>query len=185
MINFIFIPEFVATSLSRKGIELATILDFAKLRQSLSINDIAITAELQKHLDKLLPSIPGKETYYGFENSLVDTWYQNADAETQVYINEVFSKVLVDSGQAKQETIDRLFNKDYQSEEASKETPYDLVDLGRKYYGIIVKPGIFPDPYQSKQLIRSLVKASYVYETQDVIAQSSLFRQYVETTVNK
>ena len=202
MVNHILIPRFIQKALSRHNLPLSSFIDFNKMREFLSINDIVLVQTLQRneHWKTLLDitAVEDKDFWYGTDSCLYNLWYESATEENKTYLVNILS-VLVESGQANDEIAERLFNNDggatdktidgelsndpldnVVAQAQEPETlPYEIIDIGSKYYGIILDSGVFPNREFSNKLIKDILRSSYLYCSQSEVAQTQLFRLYM------
>lgn len=182
MVEHFVIPHFVRDALKRRGLPLGTILDFNKVREVLSINDIVLVQTLQKsEVWKKLLGIDHQDVknfHYGTDMSLYGTWYDSASVENREYLVKILS-VLVESGQANDEIAERLFSNNRGVQAQEPVTSYEITDIGPKYYGIIIESGVFPNRTLSNKLLKDILKSMYLYHSQSEIAGLELFRLYM------
>ena len=202
MVNHILIPRFVQNVLKRNKLPLSTVADFNKVRELLSVNDIVLIQTLQRgeYWKTLLSITPVEDNmlHIASDMRLYDLWYASATEENKAYLVNILG-VLVESGQAKDEIAERLFNNDggagdkavvgevsndpidqVTAQAQEPETPpYEIIDIGPKYYGIVLDSGVFPNREFSNKLIKDILRSSYLYCSQSEVAQTQLFRLYM------
>lgn len=202
MVNHILIPRFVQNVLKRNKLPLSTVADFNKVRELLSVNDIVLIQTLQRgeYWKTLLSITPVEDNmlHIASDMHLYDLWYASATEENKAYLVNILG-VLVESGQAKDEIAERLFNNDggagdkavvgevsndpidqVTAQAQEPETPpYEIIDIGPKYYGIVLDSGVFPNREFSNKLIKDILRTSYLYCSQSEVAQTQLFRLYM------
>ncbi len=182
MVNHILIPRFVQKALNRQKLPLSTIADFNKMRELMSINDIVLIQTLQRseHWKTLLDItvVEAKDFWYGTDMRLYDLWYSSATEENKTYLVNILS-VLVESGQANDEIAERLFNNKGDASAQELENPYEVVDIGPKYYGIILDSGVFPNRDLSNKLVKDILRSMYLYCSQSEVASTELFKLYM------
>ena len=194
MVNYFLIPHFVQKALGRHNLPLSSFTDFNKMREFLSINDIVLTQTLQTHKYwKILlgiNAVEDKDFFYAREIGLYSLWYNSATEENKTYLVNILS-VLVESGQANDEIVERLFNKrdtvdannnsdgDIANVVILDPYSYEIQDIGPKCYGIIVGPNAFPNLDFSNKLIKDILKSMYIYCSQSEIARTELFKLYM------
>lgn len=202
MVNHILIPRFVQNVLKRNKLPLSTVADFNKVRELLSVNDIVLIQTLQRgeYWKTLLSITPVEDNmlHIASDMRLYDLWYASSTEENKAYLVNILG-VLVESGQAKDEIAERLFNNDggatdktidgelsndpldnVVAQAQEPETlPYEIIDIGSKYYGIILDSGVFPNREFSNKLIKDILRSSYLYCSQSEVAQTQLFRLYM------
>lgn len=202
MVNHILIPRFVQNVLKRNKLPLSTVADFNKVRELLSVNDIVLIQTLQRgeYWKTLLSITPVEDNmlHIASDMRLYDLWYASATKENKAYLVNILG-VLVESGQAKDEIAERLFNNDggaadkavvgevsndpidqVTAQVQEPETPpYEIIDIGPKYYGIVLDSGVFPNREFSNKLIKDILRTSYLYCSQSEVAQTQLFRLYM------
>lgn len=172
MVNYILIPSFIRDTLVRRNFSVSAILDFNKIREVLSINDIAILLRLQKFNEAILPN--SKDA---FDFNLYNSWFNSSSKENNPYLDSALA--LSTQTQTDLAIKDRIFNPD--QKDSSRMETYEINDLGSKYYGIVLFPGIFPNKELSSTLIKDIIRGMYVYCPHDEIAETTLFRYYVQT----
>ncbi len=189
MVTHILIPRFIQRALGKHNLRLSDIANFNKVKEVLSSNDIVLLQTLNnsKHWGQVLDLnvVERNDIYFGTDMSLYSLWYENATPENRTYLVNVLS-VLVDSGQANDEIAERLFNNSgneeaiatSQAQEPDK-LPYEIIDIGPKYYGIIIEPNVFPNRDFSNKLIKDILKSTYIYCNQSEVARMELFRLYM------
>lgn len=202
MVNHILIPRFIQNVLKRNKLPLSTVADFNKVRELLSVNDIVLIQTLQRgeYWKTLLSITPVEDNmlHIASDMRLYDLWYASSTEENKAYLVNILG-VLVESGQAKDEIAERLFNNDggatdktidgelsndpldnVVAQAQEPETlPYEIIDIGSKYYGIILDSGVFPNREFSNKLIKDILRTSYLYCSQSEVAQTQLFRLYM------
>lgn len=202
MVNHILIPRFVQNVLKRNKLPLSTVADFNKVRELLSVNDIVLIQTLQRgeYWKTLLSITPVEDNmlHIASDMHLYDLWYASSTEENKAYLVNILG-VLVESGQAKDEIAERLFNNvggaadktidgelsndpldNVVAQAQEPETlPYEIIDIGPKYYGIILDSGVFPNREFSNKLIKDILRSSYLYCSQSEVAQTQLFRLYM------
>lgn len=174
MVNYILIPSFINGTLKRNNLSINDILNFSKIGSLFSINDIVMLYALQGLSDILTNDEKVKFTYM---SDIECEWSKTVVDEDRKYFDTIVNGVLVESGQAKKELDDRLFNKNNLDESNEK---YELIDIGNKYYGIIIYPGVFPDSVLSKKLIKDVIKSMYRYKSHEEIARTQLYELYIK-----
>lgn len=201
MVNYILIPRFIQKALNRHKLPLSSFIDFNKMREFLSINDIVLVQTVQRneHWKTLLDInvTEDKDFWYSSDMSLYNLWYDSATEENKAYLVNILS-VLVESGQANDEIAERLFNKhdcintDNNPSNAGTDAvdcvevvkepevqSYEIHDIGPKYYGIILESNVFPNRDFSNKLIKDILKSMYLYCSQSEVARSPLFKLYM------
>ena len=182
MVNHILIPRFAQNALSRNKLPLSAITDFNKVREVLSINDIVLIQTLQRgeHWKTLLGlnSVEAEKSWVSSDMRLYDLWCKSATEENKTYLVNILA-VLVESGQANDEIAERLFNNSADVKVQELDHPYEIVDIGPKYYGIILESGVFPNRGLSDKLIKDILRSMYLYCSQSEIAQTELFKLYM------
>ena len=202
MVNHILIPRFIQKALSRHNLPLSSFIDFNKMREFLSINDIVLVQTLQRneHWKTLLDitAVEDKDFWYGTDSCLYNLWYESATEENKTYLVNILS-VLVESGQANDEIAERLFNNHdcvesndsvasnnisvievADSVNKLETQPYEVHDIGPKYYGIILESSVSPNRDFSNKLIKDILKSMYLYCSQSEVARSPLFKLYMD-----
>lgn len=182
MVTHILLPRFVQNVLKRNKLPLSSLTDFNKVRELLSINDIVLIQTLNRpeHWKSLLGIniVEAQKFWYGSDMGLYKLWYDSATEENKTYLVNILS-VLVESGQANDEIAERLFNNKEGTLAQELEKPYEIVDIGPKYYGLLLEPGVFPNRDLSNKLVKDILKSMYLYCSQSEVAQTEIFRLYV------
>ena len=182
MVTHIVLPSFVQNVLKRNKLPLSTIADFNKVRELLSINDIVLIQTLNRseHWKTLLGVnvVEAQNFWYGSDMSLYDLWYNSATEENKTYLVNILS-VLVESGQANDEIAERLFNNKENTPAQELENSYEIIDIGPKYYGLLLEPGVFPNRDLSNKLVKDLLRSMYLYCSQAEVARTELFKLYM------
>lgn len=203
MVNHILIPRFVQNVLKRNKLPLSTVADFNKVRELLSVNDIVLIQTLQRHeyWKTLLSITPVEDNVVNISSDmrLYDLWYASSTEENKAYLVNILG-VLVESGQAKDEIAERLFNNAGSASNSSVEgelsndpldnvkaqaqepetLPYEIIDIGPKYYGIVLDSGVFPNREFSDKMIKDILRSMYLYCSQSEVAQTQLFQLYMK-----
>lgn len=208
MTTYTLIPRFIQRVLQRHQLPLSSILNFDKMKETLSVNDIVLLASLQesKYWARLLScnefgGVAESQFYYGSYLNIYELWYKTANPENSSSLVKILAN-LVESGQANDEIVERLFsnkkgvnyaapisqgeNPDGMSAVTSRETaqepaqPYEIIDIGPECYGIIIESGVFPDRELSNKLIKDILKSMYIYMSQSEVAQTQFFKLYLD-----
>ena len=179
--TFLLIPHFVLDVLKRHNLPSSTILDFDKLREVVSVNDMAALNNLQECWSSILETNRMKHFYCDNETSLYNLWNNSATGDGKTFLDNVFSQVLVETGQNQKELSERLF--DAQSKSENHQKAYELIDMGNKVFGVVIYPGFFPVEKStlSKNILKDIVRAMYLYYVQSRIARSPFFELYVKS----
>lgn len=172
MVNFLLVPHFIVNVLKRHQLPLSAVYDLKKLRELVSIHDLAVFTALQKHWPTVLGINP---KYPDYILNLMIT--EGASPEDRAFFNETVNTLLVESGQIQTEVKNRLFDTT-SLDKTTYPQPYEIKDLGSQCYGVIVYPGYFPNPQLGRALVRDLVSAMYLYCRHDEIAATEFFKVY-------
>lgn len=181
MITYLFIPSFIRDQLTRNNLPLSKIKDFETVKRLFSINDIALLVQLAKqdNTNKILSPFKTQESSVYICSDILNYWnkylVKNQEVSQDFFKN---LNVLVDSGQAQKELVERLFKTETPAIEADKK--YEITDIGDQCYGVIVYPDVFPNSIYCKELIRDMIGVMYCYKRIDEIArEEDLFKHYV------
>lgn len=180
----ILIPYWVANAFKRKQLPLAHCLDYAKVRQVLSPEDLATLLNLQQ-LRAI--SFLGND-YYG---QLLSSWSKSAGVDLR---NELDSTVipLSHSKELEGRNLFRL-SKDYLAEQRyfqdslnldhnTNQEVFELNDFERDSYALILHPGFIDEivQYDTKmKLVKAMLKVSYVHFETPQVSSQSVFATYV------
>lgn len=192
----VYIPHWIQAMLQRRNISLAACLDYKQMKELLSQEDQAQFLALQPY--KLFDATYDAEGYpldyhyasngtqvtdeWSIAGSLYEVWAKSLTAE------DVASKSILQSVEAlcfdkivTNELKARLFSKESFSEQYQK--PFITYDLARNVIGVVVFPGYFTpekNPSFKVDLLKSILKVFYVYNTYASVCTTPYFRKYLE-----
>lgn len=181
-VEFVFIPSWVETVLNRNSYTFDDCLNYDKLRQILSLEDITGFLALQE-LDRFKDEIP---------RALFNSW---KDSATGAYLVELDSTVysLSRSNELKEELLLRLSSKDSNTlgEVMCKEENniyYKVVDINKTFAALIVYPGFFEfvkKPENEYKILVDQLKILYIYMKVFEVSFSGIFKKYVKLLANR
>lgn len=163
--KLVFVPQWVAKTLSRKQIPLSAITDLNTLIEVLTYTDLACVALLQQKANEK----------FGFTLQIDDgvsrEWSRHEHYET--YIRALFS-------QAENDLHDRLFSF---GESGAQGDAFEVKLVDGHTFVVVVNPGFFSSELQSesaRKLIHTLTEVIAAHSSFDLLTQSNLFEKYVE-----
>lgn len=172
----ILIPHWISETLKRHQKPTEAVLDFALLREIVSLNDLAGMEILNTLGDRL-----GLAEHSAWP--LADAWtrgYHEGHALNKYYFETVvpFSEV----PSTKTDLIDRLFSIDARNDRYEK--PFIIYDMAPNHIGVVIYPGFFTGEdgncaEHQFSLLEELVKALYVYAPLHEVAATSVFHTYL------
>lgn len=169
--NLILIPFWIEKVLKRNQLPVSTILDYNKLRSLMSLSDLSAFLHFQIY-DKLF--------IFDDENiTLLSSWEQTCQENERV---ELVSTVVPLS--LKEESKNYIFESMNNSNEIRYSKPYNVIDLDRGYYSVVIYPGFqgYINTKENKvQFIEDLIKVLYNYMSNEEVAQQKLFLHYVDS----
>lgn len=186
----VLIPYWVVRVLKRNSLNLTDLLDYNKIRNVLSIEDVADLLSLQ-HL-YVAPFLD--RNYFG---RLLNSWEESASGDLK---RELVSSVisLSYSEGSKESNLLRLnrdapndaFSRfDADSETTVKDQPaFELVDFDRNVYALILKPGFteYVSTYKGQiELVTAMLKQLYVYSKVNKVSSTTLFSSYLKLLEGK
>ncbi len=176
--DLIIIPSFIAETLSRKNIPIKSVVDFNKIKDVLSVNDIATFLGIQdsKYWKLLVPTSLKNEEYTNF--NFYTLLSNSADTVNRKHFDSIYSH-LVDTRQCDKEILERLFNANNKNSDSEK--PYEMIDIADQLVGVIIYPGYFPEESikNPNKILSDIIKKMYVYHPLDEIAKSCFYRPYI------
>lgn len=172
----ILIPHWVSETLSRHKLPIYEALNFAKLREIVSLADLAGMEVLNRHGARI-----GLKEHSSYE--LGRMWmrpYSEGDAPLNYYYGSVAP--YADLPTTEQDVIARLFSPDAWTNRYEK--PFIIYDdLSHDHIGVVINPGFFTGEEGTTQrqfdFLEELIKALYVYAPTHVVAATSVFHQYL------
>ena len=181
--NPIVIPYWVANAFKRKQLPLAHCLNYVKVRQVLSLEDVATLLNAQQI--KSLEFLKGD-----YNSQLLSNWNKSCEDLR----NELDSTVLPlsHSKQLEERNLFRL-SKDYTADQSwtaddlnldnnVNQEVFELNDFERDSYAMILNPGFVESiaQYDTKmKLVKAMLKISYVYLDTHSVSSENVFATYV------
>lgn len=184
--------------LERRNLPLQSCLDFKLMKQVLSLEEQSILLQLQTYsLFDISFNSAGEPVQYPSapQGTDITEWYNGKRLEDMwrksVAANDVDTKDLFHnlsystySDSAAKEISARLFSKESFSEQHQK--PFITYDLTPDVIGVVVYPGYFNQEKISSfryDLIKSVLKVLYVYNSYASVCKTPYFRKYLEELV--
>lgn len=174
--QIILIPYWIQDTLRRRGLPLATVLDFKALRQVLPLEDIATLVALQDYWGTVCGL---REPCVG---DVVLTWFKQvgfAGSEDNQQLSNTVIPLSKDAS-IRKDLQARLFEGSVRLEH--REDPYITYDLTPEFAGAVISPGFFGGRSEHKLVLRfvqAMLKVLYVYEPHHEVAKAPLFRRYL------
>ena len=178
MPQIIMIPHWVLEIMNRNQLGKADCLDYQKIKDIMSVNDQLVFCATQNEnmrvmgVDYVSPSLAW----------LWSAGVPNDQATLKQYLRNDFDRMSRDDS-IKQQVIDRLFTPLATSTENSEKNSFITYDITPSVVGVVLKPGYFTEPNNYKlqlEVIRSVLKILYMYETYHEVAKHSVFKRYLE-----
>ncbi|MNU19554.1 hypothetical protein D3C71_77830 [compost metagenome] len=174
--NIILIPFWVHEALKRNNLPLTEVMNFKKIREILSLQDLACFMALQDYTETLT----GAE--YMHLGSLYFGWQKNINANEHD-ISDFLGTIqqLADDASIKKEVYARLFDANSRCERHEK--PYISYDLTPEFEGVVINPGFFTqigDRQLQADIVGAMLKALYVYEPYNEVSKTPLFKRHLE-----
>lgn len=200
--SIILIPFWIQDILRRNNMEMKECVDFCKLRAVTSIEDLVQFAELQNLITPLLDINSKEDAISMYDGNLLykplsQIWHLHlGDVQHEAH-QEIDNKILpLCDGlypQLNETLIDRLFTEG--SAVSQRIEPFAIYELSESVLGVLINPGHFICDSKKKQivfsnthrksLITALLRVLYVYNTECEVAETSLFRKYLELLVSE
>lgn len=173
MVDFVLVPFWVEQSLSKAKIPLQTILDYNKLRDIISLQDVVSLYNFQ--------DLQLKVTERLNLGSLFSSWSSTAQG---AYKQELDS-VLVPLSSNKEQYIDGFIQRltPETDQETVEDSPYKIVNLGNSHIGIIIYPRFIEyslSPDNANDVMRELIRQLYVYNAHTEVSSTGLFEAWVK-----
>ena len=175
--NIILIPFWVHETLRRNKMELSEVLDFKKMREVLTLQDMACFLALQEYAAMLTGAqeMHMGSLYFGWSASILAN-----EHEVQSYLGEQVGRLAEDASTRK-EVFARLFAENSRCERHEK--PFICYDLSPEFEGVVINPGFFTqigDRQLQSDFVAALLKALYVYEPYNEVSKTPLFKRHLE-----
>ncbi len=175
--NIILIPFWVHETLRRNKLELSAVLDFKKLREVLTLQDIASIFALQDYAKMLAgcEELHIGSLYFGWNAGILANEHEVID-----FLNQQVMPIAEDASTRK-EVFARLFEPNARLERHEK--PFICYDLSPEFEGVVINPGFFTqigDHQLQSDFVGALLKALYVYEPYNEVSKTPLFKRHLE-----
>jgi hypothetical protein len=183
------LPHWAVDTLQRQQLNASTILDFQKVRQYLSLSDIAGIAAMKKFDDYITGSKNSE-----FSSNISYEWSVSATPKDKSFLYEQLDPLSQDESVIEMNKV-RLFLPEQGTGQTAPELdsssqadsvsakPYTIVHLDNNSLGVVLKAhGLTPGfLYKNRlSLISDILKQLYVYESSSAVAKSPLFVRYLE-----
>ena len=178
MPRIILIPHWVLEIMNRNQLGRADCLDYQKIKDIMSVNDQLVFCAVQNETMKVM----GVEF---LAPSLAWLWSDgvpNDQSTLKQYLRNEFDRMSRDVS-IKQQVSDRLFTTLPNPTENSEKNSFITYDITPNVVGVVLKPGYFTEPNNYKlqlEVIRSVLKILYMYETYHEVAKHSVYKRYLE-----
>lgn len=170
----ILIPHWVSETLKRHGLNISDVSDFAKLRQIVSLNDLAGMLVLNQQGARV-----GLKDHSSYECSWMWSKYEEGHPLNAYLYNTLLPFAELES--TKIDLVDRLFSPDARSNKYEK--PFIIYDLASDHIGVVIYPGFFTGEdgtvLHQFTLLEEVIKALYVYAPLHEVASTPVFRPYL------
>lgn len=210
----VFIPYWIAHTLRRRNLPYDTILNFSKMAEFFSHQDLAIllAANQERNLEFLALTQKSPALLKAQENAVITMtdpegvigwggreWYGVEMDEMGEDHPGRLARNSVDALASSDHTTQILFERLYTEEGADSkfDTPYQIVDLGRQHVGVVIHPGYFIETTDSAvdrelqflrqyDLVRAILLALYVQAPGfHLVASSPVFLRYLSLLSKK
>lgn len=169
-------PYWITNELNRRGESLDACLSIPRLKEILSVNDIALLQTLNEEASKVFGNDKRGNNISTCLN-LFNCVSQDFDSNRE----QDMLRKLSNSEWAIQELNSRLFNID--AKEDSYEKPFISTDINAEYVVITIYPGFFVSKANSAlqlSIVEEVLRVLYVYNTYDIVARTQYFKRYLE-----
>lgn len=185
------IPHWVISALRLNGLNASDLLQFSKIKSTLSASDLAGISALAS--DEFESKIFKNKNSKIFSNIFYE-WSVRATPEDQSYLLDQITAISHTEG-VLDLIRDRLFSKtNAQGSVVAKlgissdsEKSYELIDLQDRAIGIVINDqGFSPEKMHSlrSELIRDIIKQLYVYESSTSVASHPAMTLYLESLMS-
>ena len=169
----VLVPYSIAEVLRRNRLSLSSILDYKQMRQLVSVDDLSAFYKFQKaERIELLRAM--------HSNYLLTSWEQNRTSDERTELASVVVPISPseDGINYIYETLSRSVDEEYTSE-----LPYDVVDLSREAFALVVKPGfmdVLKDTTKTLELLQCILKVFYGYLQVHEVSSLPIYAKYVQ-----
>lgn len=168
--SFILVPFWVEDALRRKKLPLASILDYDKMAEVMSIEDRSAFLNIQR-ADKIALFSSS------FNSCLLGSWEQSARSEQKAVLDSAVVPMSY-SESASVDTYERLAIGDKRPESKT----WEVVDFDRNIVAIVLKPG-FVEAVKidsiALQLVEDVLAVFYGYYEVHQVSQLPIFGKYL------
>lgn len=180
MKTILVIPFWVQEQLNRNKLRLQELLEFGKARKVLSAHDMATAATAFTYWEHLAGVERNDNDIYPVEeNSIQSIWRASATAEEQEELERVLN--LSYDSSIIEDLRHRLF--EAESFDERHQQPFNTYDLTPDTVAVVVYPGYFVKGAafqdRSVQLLESVLRVFYAYDSHHEVAKHSCFKQYL------
>lgn len=170
--NMILLPYWVMDLVKKHRLKEADVLNFAKVQPILSMSDLASVQALQSFGEAVVG------TRDIISSSILYEWFSSASEAQKIMLDSSIEPL--SKSQSFQDELRPRFELDPSM--AQREVPFEVIALEDRALAVVMYPGFFaPERYdQQFQIVRALLRQLYVYEQPTVVAETSLFRRYLE-----
>jgi hypothetical protein len=170
--NLILLPYWVMDLIKKHRLREADVLNYAKVQPVLSMSDLASVQALQSFGEEV---IGARDIITG---SILYEWFSSASEAQKGPLDSTIEPLAKDSSFIA--SLRSRFELDPSM--AQREVPFEVIALEDRALAVVMYPGFFAaDRYdQQFQIVRALAKQLYVYEQPTVVAETPLFRRYLE-----
>lgn len=186
--TLVLVPYWVANRIAAKNLPLSVCLDYMKMRELFPLEEIAIFVAFQKYkfglFSKYVDLDTGRSLYceqigddpdlmmeYNSICELSDGSWYSGDSEERKKFNSVEIK-----------TNERL-RIDKVDKDLIEPDSYSIVDFDINRYALVIKPGFLESTENIEtvfNLVKDLLKISYMYSPVHDVSNTSVFRAYVK-----
>lgn len=169
--TFILVPYWVQDMLQRNKLPMASVLDYNKMSELMSIEDRSAFLNIQL-ANKIALFATSCNSY------LLGSWEQSADTKQKAVLDSaVVPKSYSET--ASQDNCERLELGD----KSPEDRPWAIVDFDRNVFAIVLKPGFIDavkDSALALQFTREILEVFYGYYKVHQVSQLSIFSKYLE-----
>ena len=188
--EILLVPFWIQDILRRNNMELKDCLDFSKIHQVVSPNELAEFIVLQGCYGILIDM--KNDGTIGLGADLSRIWHVNIGDTRQELHAKIDGNILplCDSiyPELKTSIHTRLFSEGISIPQ--RPNPFVVYDLSETVVGVVINPGHFIcgnngkwSNHHQKALLDTILKVLYVYNTFSEVAKTSLFTKYLELLV--
>ena len=179
--EIVFVPHWMAATIRRKGMSITSLLDYSKIRQIFSLNDLAGllcvqdgTGENTANNNNVIVPFSNKHWF----GHLLSSWNKSATSAQALELDSTV-KPLSHSDDVRGEILSRFEEVD----DMQDDRPFfELIDVERGCVFIIMNPGFIKglqDPEVKFDLVRKILKVFYVHNSVRDVSRTDMFGDYV------